>query len=32
MMLETKPDVLIITTDDNTHDYFAKKVWRWGLI
>src|SRR5690554_6995302 len=30
MMLETKPDVLIITTDDNTHDYFAKKGMEMG--
>ena len=30
MMLETKPDVLIITTDDDTHDYFAEKGMEMG--
>lgn len=30
MMRETKPDVLIITTDDDTHDYFATKGMEMG--
>ncbi|MDD2299549.1 MAG: Gfo/Idh/MocA family oxidoreductase [Fermentimonas sp.] len=30
MMSETKPEVLIITTDDDTHDYFAEKGMEMG--
>ena len=30
MMRETKPDQLIITTDDNTHDYFVEKGMEMG--
>ena len=30
MMLETKPDVLIVTTDDDTHDYFISKGMDMG--
>ena len=30
MMLETKPDVLIVTTDDNTHDYFITRGMELG--
>ena len=30
MMRETKPDVLIVTTDDDTHDYFISKGMDMG--
>ena len=30
MMRETKPDALIVTTDDDTHDYFIKKGMEMG--
>lgn len=30
MMRETKPDVLIVTTDDNTHDYFIERGMEMG--
>lgn len=30
MMRETKPEVLIVTTDDNTHDYFIEKGMEMG--
>ena len=30
MMLETKPEVLIVTTDDNTHDYFISRGMELG--
>lgn len=30
MMREAKPDQLIITTDDNTHDYFVEKGMEMG--
>ena len=29
-MRETKPEVLIVTTDDDTHDYFIEKEWKWS--
>ncbi|WP_294066290.1 Gfo/Idh/MocA family oxidoreductase [Proteiniphilum sp. UBA1028] len=30
MMREVKPEVLIVTTDDNTHDYFIEKGMEMG--
>jgi predicted dehydrogenase len=30
MMRETRPDVLIVTTDDDTHDYFIEKGMEMG--
>lgn len=30
MMRETKPEVLIVTTDDDTHDYFIEKGMEMG--
>ncbi len=30
MMKETKPDTLIVTTDDDTHDYFIKRGMELG--
>lgn len=30
MMRETKPDALIVTTDDDTHDYFIEKGMEMG--
>lgn len=30
MMRETKPDTLIVTTDDDTHDYFIKRGMELG--
>ncbi|MEA5128470.1 MAG: Gfo/Idh/MocA family oxidoreductase [Proteiniphilum sp.] len=30
MMRETKPDTLIVTTDDNTHDYFIERGMEMG--
>ena len=29
-MRETKPEVLIVTTDDDTHDYFIEKGMEMG--